>query len=182
MPPKQPTSLAVQTPSLTVHVSPATCHNISLFKDIMSQYRKLDDTIIMSLNRTNAKFRDLERAGIGKGSVQDQSCAHLWKDLVENWKRRTEIVDYCVNVVDQSLEEKRRSLDTVDADPAAQRKIKGALFAEEVKRNQIHYELTVEKIVRNRSLQVFQSRCKYFEPPLSDAQARQWWDAAEASR
>ncbi|KAI0092069.1 caffeine-induced death protein 2-domain-containing protein [Irpex rosettiformis] len=182
MPPKQPTSLAVQTPSLTVNVTPSTCHNLTLFKDIMSQYRKLDDTIITSLNRANSQFRDLERAGIGKGTVQEQACAHLWKDLVENWNRRTEIVGYCVNVVDQSLEEKRASLANADADPAEQRKIKGVLYAEEVKRNQIHYELTVEKIVRTRSLQAFRSRCKFFEPPLSDKQAREWWEAAQEGR
>lgn len=38
-----------------------------------------------------------------------------------------------MNVVDQSLEEKRTSLENADADPAAQRRIKGALYAEEVK-------------------------------------------------
>ena len=53
--------------------------------------------------------------------------------MVENWNRRTEIVGYCVNVVDQSLEEKRTSLENTGSDPATQRKIKGALFAEEVK-------------------------------------------------
>lgn len=118
----------------------------------MNQYRKLDDTIIVSLNRANAQFRDLERAGVGKGSVQDQACAHLWKDLVgghtigsgdvlrrltrffaENWKRRTEIVDYCVNVVERSLEDKQMSLDSSDSNPAVQRKIQGTLYAETVK-------------------------------------------------
>ncbi|KAI0347198.1 hypothetical protein BDW22DRAFT_503602 [Trametopsis cervina] len=182
MPQIQQAGLAGQASSLKVNVTPSTCHNLSLFKDIMSQYRKLDDTIIMSLNRTNAKFRDLERIGASKGNVQDQACAHLWKDLVENWTRRTEIVNYCVSVVDQSLEEKRASLQSVDDDPAAQRKIKGLLYADEVKRNQFHNELAVEKIVRNRSLQAFNSRCRYFEPPLSDVQARKWWDAAQASR
>ena len=49
----------------------------------MNQYRKLDDTITMRLNRTNAQFRDLDRNGsAGKGSIQDQACAHLWKELV----------------------------------------------------------------------------------------------------
>lgn len=50
----------------------------------MSQYRKLDDAITMRFNRTTAQFRDLEREGqaSGKGSVNDQACAHLWKDLV----------------------------------------------------------------------------------------------------
>lgn len=88
-------------------------------------------------------------------------------------------MDYCVNVVDRSIEEKRRLLETTDANPTNQRKIQGALYAEEVKvcavscysrgpslqlnastlplshnaqRDQVHGELAVEKIVRNRSL------------------------------
>jgi|SRR6266436_4305706 hypothetical protein len=27
--------------------------------------------------------------------------------------------------------------------------------------------------------EAFRSRCKYFSPPLSDVEARKWWDAAE---
>jgi len=49
----------------------------------MREYRKLDDAIVMRLNRTNARFRDRDREGTGgKGSVQDQACAYLWKELV----------------------------------------------------------------------------------------------------
>jgi hypothetical protein len=37
----------------------------------------------MRLNRTTAQFRDLDRLGsVGKGTVQDQACMHLWKELV----------------------------------------------------------------------------------------------------
>ncbi|PSS05376.1 hypothetical protein PHLCEN_2v3865 [Hermanssonia centrifuga] len=146
----------------------------------MNQYRKLDDSITMRLNRTNAQFRDLDRLGVTHGNVQDQACAHLWKDLVENWKRRTEIIEYCVTVVDQSKEEKQESLEKTDAEPSAQRKIRAELYSEQVKRNQINNELSVEKIVRNRSLDAFRSRCKFFEPPSTDDEARKWWDAAKA--
>ena len=52
---------------------------------------------------------------------------------IENWKRRTEIVEYCVGVVDQSMDEKRKVLETQQSDAATQRRIQGALFAEEVK-------------------------------------------------
>jgi hypothetical protein len=103
MPSKSPVlgSLAVQAPSLTplvVHVSASTCHNLSLFKgqtphvivflltrrpDLLKEYRRLDDSILMRLNRTDAQFRDRDRLGAaGKGSVQDQSCIYMWKELV----------------------------------------------------------------------------------------------------
>ncbi|KIM53806.1 hypothetical protein SCLCIDRAFT_410755 [Scleroderma citrinum Foug A] len=177
-------SLAVQAPSLSpqrIYVSSSTCQNLSLFKDLLREYRRLDDTITMRLNRSNAQFRDRDRAGsTSTGNVQDMACEYVWKELIENWKRRTEIVDYCVNVVDQSTNEKRRALQGLQGDARAQRKMQAELFAEEVKRNQIHNELAVERIIRKRSLDAFQSRCRYFTPPRNDAEARKWWDAAQS--
>lgn len=104
-------SLAVQSPSQSsqlVHVSPTTCQNLSLFKgpsrlldfrfsvshqkmcepprallELLKEYRKLDDTVTTRINRTTAQFRDRDRLGAsGKGSVQEQACAYLWKELV----------------------------------------------------------------------------------------------------
>lgn len=107
----------------------------------------------MRLNRSNAQFRDRDRAGTsGKGNIQDQACAYVWKELVgkplrcfilkrsyilvlclENWKRRTEMINYCVDIVDQSMEEKRKSLTSEEGDARAQRKTQAAMFADEVK-------------------------------------------------
>lgn len=135
----------------------------------------------MRLNRSDAQFRDRDRVGSNKkGNVQDLACEYVWKELVENWKRRTEIVDYCVNVVDQSMNEKRRVLEGQHGDARAQRKAQADLFAEEVKRNQVHNELSVERIIRKRSLDAFQSRCRYFTPPMNDIEARNWWNAAQS--
>ncbi|KAF8165356.1 caffeine-induced death protein 2-domain-containing protein [Crassisporium funariophilum] len=185
MPSKQPQlgSLAVQAPSLTpqtIHVSPSTCHDLSLFKDILKEYRRLDDTIVMRLNRANAAVRDQDRIQSGRvGTVQDQACAYLWRELVGNWKRRTQLVEYCAAVVDQSLHEKRSVLDEQSQDASSRRKTQAAVFADEVKRNQVHNELTVEAIVRKRSVEAFRARCQYFVPPLSDVEARKMWDSAQ---
>ena len=104
-------SLAIQSHSQSsqlVHVSPATCHNLSLFKgsssygisdpslqfwgrfsrrklslELLKEYRKLDDTVTMRINRTTAQFRDRDRMGAsGKGTVQEQACSYLWQELV----------------------------------------------------------------------------------------------------
>jgi hypothetical protein len=50
--------------------------------DLLKEYRTLDDTINMRLNRTNAQFRDRDREGKTKGNVQDEACTYLWKSLV----------------------------------------------------------------------------------------------------
>jgi hypothetical protein len=52
---------------------------------------------------------------------------------VENWKRRTEIVSYCVDVVDKTMDEKRQSIQDQANDPSAQRQTQAALYADEVK-------------------------------------------------
>jgi hypothetical protein len=63
-------------------ISPATCYNLSLFKDLLKEYRQLDDGINMCLNRTNAQFRT------NSGSATDasaQACAYFWQELVGEW-------------------------------------------------------------------------------------------------
>ncbi|KAH9918210.1 caffeine-induced death protein 2-domain-containing protein [Epithele typhae] len=179
--PPQLGSLAIQAPSQaprTVHVSPATCHDISAFKELMVQYRRLDDTITMRLNRTTAQYRDRERAGQpGRGGdAEAQACAHVWRELVANWARRQEIVRYCTAVVEEDAVA-AASLAAAGDDAAAQRRARGARYAEEVKRNQIRNELAVEDIVRRRAADAFRARCRYFEPPTTDAEGRKWWEA-----
>ncbi|KAJ8522982.1 hypothetical protein ONZ45_g458 [Pleurotus djamor] len=144
---KQPQlgSLAVQAPSLTpqvVHVSPSTCHDLTLFKELLKEYRKLDDLITMRINRANAQFRDQDRLDPVKGTVQDEACAQVWKEAA-NWGRRAKLVDYCVTVVDRSMEEKKHALAGLadNNNPALRRKMQSELFADEVKMNQVHNEM-----------------------------------------
>ncbi|KAI0307105.1 caffeine-induced death protein 2-domain-containing protein [Multifurca ochricompacta] len=171
--PRMPTlgSLAMQSPSQTsqlVHVSPATCHNLSLFKELLKEYRKLDDAVTMRINRTNAQFRDRDRLGTsGKGSVQEQACAYLWQELVDNWKRRAEIIEYCVKVMNETQTQVGKSDHTGKGTHGV---------SDDVKYRQVHNEIAIEKIIRQRSLDAFVSRCQYFEPPLSDEDARRWWN------
>jgi len=154
--------------------------------EILREYRRLDDTITMRLNRANATMRDQERLRDTTGSmnVQDQACLSVWRELVGeflrvcvchsfskttgNWTCRTKLVEYCVHVVDQSLTEQRKSIDE-SGDLASRRKIQAKMFEDEVKvwtlqyfsleiylhtqRAQVRNELTVESIVRKRSVE-----------------------------
>ena len=79
-------------------------------------------------------------------------------------------MEYCANVVDEDLKEKQRVIHGQSDDPTSRRKTQAAIFANEVKvcslvagmidscslvsdqRNQIHNELTVEDIIRKRSV------------------------------
>ncbi|KAF9568912.1 hypothetical protein CPC08DRAFT_653714 [Agrocybe pediades] len=185
MPPKQPHlgSLAVQGPSLNpqiIQISPNTCQDLSLFKGILKEYRKLDDTITMRLNRADAFMRDEDRIhGLSPNkTVQDQACEQIWRELVANWKRRTQLVNYCVGIVDQSLVEKRAAMEGLAQDPSSQRKVQAEIFANEVKRKHVHNELAVEAIVRKRVADAFRYRCQYFSAPQTDPEARKMWEEA----
>ncbi|KAJ6539337.1 caffeine-induced death protein 2-domain-containing protein [Mycena capillaripes] len=177
-------SLSLQSPSPAtqiVSVSRSTCLDVGSFKELLREYRKLDDSITIRLNRENAMVRDQERiyGRPGKGSAQDQACANLWQELVSNWNRRKQVIDYCVGVVDQSKEEKQKAAE-VEEDPSRRRKLEAAMFSDNVQRNQVHDELSIDAIVRKRSLQAFRSRCRYFVPPSTDSEARKLWDAASS--
>jgi len=52
--------------------------------DIMKEYRKLDDTIVMRLNRANASMRDRDRIhGLDANrTLQDETCEYIWRELV----------------------------------------------------------------------------------------------------
>ncbi|KIJ57055.1 hypothetical protein M422DRAFT_57550 [Sphaerobolus stellatus SS14] len=181
-------ALHVPSTSQVVQVTPSTCHNLSVFKDIMREHRKLDDSVTMRLNRNQALFRDREReAAAGTtAAAQDEACAYFWSQLVSGWKARTQIIQYCVDVVDAGMEQTKATFEkdseTAVGDAAVERRQRSVLYAEQVKKNQLHNELTVEQIVRTRSIEAFRSRCKYFEPPLTDVDARKWWDAAVAGK
>ena len=52
-----------------------------------------------------------------------------------NWKRRTELLEYCTTIVDQALIEKRRTLERQAQDPSPnnRREIEGTVFEHEAK-------------------------------------------------
>lgn len=106
----------------------------------------------MRLNRANSAVGDHERIHreTGGGTVQDRACASLWRELVGtsfdrwlefdylslelgNWKRRTELLEFCTTVVDQALIEKQSALEGQAQNPTSRRKVQGALFEDEVK-------------------------------------------------
>jgi len=143
----------------------------------MKEYRRLDDSVTMRMNRSLAQFQDRDRTGAvaGSGNPQEESCAYFWKELVANWEKRNEIIHYCVDVVDQSIQGKQDVMNSENLDSETYKSVKSASYAEEVKRNQIRNELAVEDIVRQRSLDAFKSRCRFFNPSPHAPETQKWW-------
>jgi len=171
--------------SRVVELSAETCLNLSLFKDLMREYRKLDDSVTMRLNRSNAQFRDRQRSGsrgAASSNPQDEACLSMWRQLVGNWKARAGIIQRCTEVVDEVMVDRRKGIEGTEASLDAEPAVRAQLYSDEVLRNQIRNEHMVESIVRQRSLDAFTSRCRFFEPPLNDAEGREWWNSSQRRR
>ncbi|PWN48751.1 hypothetical protein IE53DRAFT_178804 [Violaceomyces palustris] len=119
-PPPPPINKLPVTPDSVANLNPATCLALSDFKDLMRQYRALDDGITTRLNRSFARYRDmggnsspsLLSSSSSTSSVKDlgistyskapqEACSIFWKELVKTWVGREEVIKYCVGFVDR---------------------------------------------------------------------------------
>ncbi|KAI7860503.1 caffeine-induced death protein 2 [Circinella umbellata] len=126
-------------------LNPSTCYNLSFFKEIMKELRRVDDNIIPRMNMTDTH--------------SEKACGEFFSQLAESYRKRENAVDYCLKIMDEQIDKKTKLLeeDPDDFDT------KSSLFSDETKRRMIANELVVEDIVRARSLQVFKTKCKIFD-------------------
>ncbi|SPO35391.1 uncharacterized protein PSFLO_00862 [Pseudozyma flocculosa] len=192
------------TPTNVKNLTPNTCLAIVEFKDLLRQHRQVDDTITTRLNRHLARSRDQgylsspsllssssplsasNAADLGQSTystVPEQACAQFWKELLDVWKGREDVVRYCIGVADQARGPRPSGTESkLDADytptPTQARWGRGEDQSEFLTR-QMRNELAVESIIRKRSLEAFKSRCRFFQPspppgPEGDRERAMW--------
>ncbi|KAF6767319.1 Caffeine-induced death protein 2 [Kalmanozyma brasiliensis GHG001] len=108
------------TPPNVSNLTPSTCLAIGEFKDLLRQYRQLDDGITTRLNRSFARSRALGQSSsptlLSSASSTSASssdlgtstyatpapgaCAAFWRELVDVWIGREEAVRFCIAVAD----------------------------------------------------------------------------------
>ncbi|KAK8846834.1 hypothetical protein IAR55_005922 [Kwoniella newhampshirensis] len=167
-------------PPKQVTVTAETCFNLSVFRDIVRQYRKLDDQIITRLNRAQAELRDQSRSSSGSSSRHgvalldgaEGMCARLWGEMMAGWAHRQTLLTFCGQTVQASVDGKR---DSSTPSPHWERGVK----EEEVLVDQLVSEESVEAIIRKRTLDAFKTRCPFFTPSFADSTGRAWWDLAD---
>ncbi|KAJ1646314.1 hypothetical protein IWQ61_010214 [Dispira simplex] len=128
-------------------INRSTCINLSYFKEYLRELRKIDDNIMLRLNRTNTHSQ--------------AACADFLQQLAKAYTTREHAIKYCLDVIDEQLEAKSKSLGENPDDYV----VKNSLYYDETKRRMIHNETTVEEIVRERSFRVFRDRCRFFDIP-----------------
>ncbi|KAI7898134.1 caffeine-induced death protein 2 [Cokeromyces recurvatus] len=126
-------------------LNPTTCFNFSFFKEYMKELRKVDDNIINRLNSTSTQ--------------SEGACADFFKQISNAYAKRDEAIDYCLKLMDQDLEKKNKKLeeDPDDFD------VKNSIFTRESMRQSVSNERFVEEIIRERTLQVFKTKCRSFD-------------------
>ncbi|OZJ05264.1 hypothetical protein BZG36_01971 [Bifiguratus adelaidae] len=132
---------------MAASMTPNMCYNLSYFKELMREYRKVDDNIMLRMNTTDTH--------------SEAACAAFFIQLAEAYHQREDVVNYCLKVMDEELDRKQK---LIDQDPF-NTQVKDKIYSEESKRRMVSNELTVEDIVRERSLQVFRTKCRIFNIP-----------------
>ncbi|WVW78571.1 hypothetical protein I302_100527 [Kwoniella bestiolae CBS 10118] len=163
-------------PPKQVTVNAETCFNLSVFRDIVRQYRKLDDQIIIRLNRAQAQLRDQDRLGVEHMKGSEGMCTKIWSEIMAGWAHRQTLLTYCSSTVKESVNNKIQ----VDQDPSTTTpRWERGIREEEVLADQLESEESIEAIIRKRTLDAFKSRCPFYQPPPTDQTSKQWWDLAD---
>lgn len=127
-------------------------------EDTLKAMRAIDDKIIYQLNLATPtqSFR---------GAVDPTNhCKTLYGQLNQTYEERGALIDRCLNESRETI----RMIKTDAGKPESKRN-EGAftrqLRVEQNRMRDLQNELTVEEIIRERSLKVFEERCRQFYKP-----------------
>ncbi|XP_014294806.1 protein MIX23 [Halyomorpha halys] len=130
------------------------CADFLEFQDTLKKMRDLDDKIVYALNVNipTPSFR---------GEIDlSQNCKQLYDELQSNYDKRELSIKKCINVTSDKINELKQKKESGD-----DLTINKVLSKEQNKLRMLKNELFVEEIVKDRSLKIYQERCReYFKP------------------
>ncbi|XP_062841862.1 protein MIX23 [Trichomycterus rosablanca] len=132
------------------------CEDFSMFQEVLKAMRTIDDRIVHALNTTvpTASF---------SGKVDaTQTCKKLYESLMEAHRSRDKAIKTCILETSEVVGRlrKERVKDNDDLSVIKQ------LRKEQTKLKLMQSELNVEEVVNDRSLKVFNERCRiHYIPP-----------------
>ncbi|XP_020483747.1 protein MIX23 [Labrus bergylta] len=132
------------------------CEDFSMFQEVLKVMRNIDDRIVHSLNTTvpTVSF---------SGKVDaTQTCKQLYESMMEAHLSRDKAIKSCISQTSQVVGQLRQER-AKDSDNLALIK---QLRKEQTKLKLMQSELNVEEVVSDRSLKVFNERCRiHYTPP-----------------
>ncbi|XP_019727399.1 protein MIX23 [Hippocampus comes] len=132
------------------------CEDFSMFQEVLKLMRTMDDRIVHALNTTvpTVSF---------SGKVDaTQTCKQLYDSMMEAHLSRDKAIKGCITHTSEVVAQLReaRAKDSADTTLIKQ------LRKEQTKLKLMQSELNVEEVVNDRSLKVFNERCRiHYTPP-----------------
>ncbi|GAA5855928.1 hypothetical protein JCM9279_005551 [Rhodotorula babjevae] len=155
-----------QASSSTQHhipVTPSLCADYSSFRRALDQSRRVsDDPVTVRLNRA-AALAGGAVSGRGAREMGSRECDDVWRELTGRWSERGEVISYCDRALaEQAAQGKQvaRASDEVrDLSADWKERGRGLQDEREAQRSRLSTELSIESIIRARSIALFRSRC-----------------------
>ncbi|KAJ1112545.1 hypothetical protein NDU88_000807 [Pleurodeles waltl] len=135
-----------------------SCEDFSEFQETLRAMRTIDDRIVHELNTT------IPTVSFAGKVDATQTCKQLYESLIAAHRSREYAIKNCIaqtsTVVNKLRDERLK-----DADDLALIK---QLRKEQTKLKLMQSELNVEEVVNDRSLKIFNERCRiHYKPPKS---------------
>ncbi|XP_059163836.1 protein MIX23-like isoform X1 [Physella acuta] len=134
------------------------CDDFMKFQDALKKLRLIDDRIIHALNTSlpTQSFRD-------KVNVSTE-CKRLYEEMQVSYDQRDQSIRHCIELVTDDVKKLRqKKLDAPD-----DVEILRSLRKEQTKLKLMQQEMSIEEVVKDRTLKVFYERCRdSYTPPAA---------------
>ncbi|KAM7282095.1 protein MIX23 [Ixodes scapularis] len=137
------------------HATVAPCDDFMAFQEVIKKLRRVDDHIIHTLNTT------LPTESFAKHHDAPTLCKDLYEQLRRAYAQRDDAIKQCLQQSKDKLNRLQQQRSSQDDDPDIRRKLR----KEQSTLRLLQGELNVEEVVRQRSLKVYQERCRLFYVP-----------------
>uniref|UniRef100_A0A3P9M8W3 Protein MIX23 n=1 Tax=Oryzias latipes TaxID=8090 RepID=A0A3P9M8W3_ORYLA len=137
-------------------VATLNCEDFSLFQEVLKVMRTIDDRIVHALNTT------VPTVSFSAKVDATQTCKQLYESMMEVHLNRDKAIKACIAQTSEVVEKMReqRAQDSENLGLIKQ------LRKEQTKLKLMKSELNVEEVVNDRSLKVFNERCRiHYTPP-----------------
>ncbi|XP_071439866.1 protein MIX23 [Hetaerina americana] len=130
----------------------AECDDFMEFQEALKKMRELDDKIIYTLNTS------LPTESFKANVDATTTCKDLYGQLQNNYQHRESSIKRCISVVADKVRNMKTRRES-SPDDVSLLKI---LRKEQTKLRLLQAELNVEEVVKERSLKVYNERCRSF--------------------
>ncbi|KAH9496563.1 Coiled-coil domain-containing protein 58 [Bulinus truncatus] len=134
------------------------CDDFMKFQDALKKLRLIDDRIVHALNTTipTQSFRD-------KVNVASE-CKRLYEEMQVSYDQRDKSIRHCIELVNDDVKKLRQKKLEAPDDVDVLR----ALRKEQTKLRLMQQEMSIEEVVKDRTLKVFYERCRdNYTPPAA---------------